>query len=622
MPVTTRTTLSRLDWSQFALRWVLVLGVFVLALLMPALEPTGGDALRDRLLIAAGLGLLLALGGLGLVLGASDNVTPGLVSLVIDCCYALFLFWASDGMPALLVGAGALPVVFGALRVGGWYGLVAAGAQALSAILLYGLVIAPEASLGPVVLGAGALGLLGVFVSVPIKAAQLGWDGQRLLLKAREAESAQLRHAREHARAIYEMASTLSATLNYQAVLDAALDVGVLGLREMGPNARLVSAVLLFDNNTGQLKIANSRRLTHADTAKQVPGRRGVLGLALRQAEPVFANDATRDPELKYFVAFQDARSILCVPLRAGFDNYGVAVFGSTMPDAFSEAHVELLTAIASQATIALQNAMLYQDLVEEKERIIDVEEDARKQLSRDLHDGPTQQVAAIAMRVNYIRRLLEREPEQVPLELQKVEDLARQTTKEIRHMLFTLRPLVLETQGLVPALEELAKKLDETHGQKVIIQVQEGIERYIDSNDQNVVFNIVDESVNNARKHAEAGHIWVRLGRQEDYLLLEVQDDGVGFDTGEVDANYDRRGSLGMINLRERAELLGGTLRIDSAEGRGTKITVIAPIREGVLKEMEEEARETRSRPPDGKGSLTREGSKAKRPTAPKPPA
>ena len=159
-----------------------------------------------------------------------------------------------------------------------------------------------------------------------------------------------------------------------------------------------------------------------------------------------------------------------------------------------------------------------------------------------------------------------------------------------------------------------------------------DSLQRCIDSNDQNVIFNIVDESVNNARKHAEAGHIWVRLGRQEDYLLLEVQDDGVGFDTGEVDANYDRRGSLGMINLRERSELLDGTLRIDSAEGKGTKITVIAPIREGVLKELAEEAqRETRSRPPEGKGTLSREASKArrpdndsklKRPTAPKPPA
>jgi signal transduction histidine kinase len=76
------------------------------------------------------------------------------------------------------------------------------------------------------------------------------------------------------------------------------------------------------------------------------------------------------------------------------------------------------------------------------------VEEDARKKLARDLHDGPTQTISAIAMRMSYVYRLLERDPEQVPAELKKVEELARNTTKEIRNLLFGLRPLVLESQG------------------------------------------------------------------------------------------------------------------------------------------------------------------------------
>jgi len=98
------------------------------------------------------------------------------------------------------------------------------------------------------------------------------------------------------------------------------------------------------------------------------------------------------------------------------------------------------------------------------------------------------------------------------------------------------------------------------------------------------VLFNIVEEAVNNARKHAEAEHIWVRLTRQDQYLILEIQDDGVGFDIGEVDANYDQRGSLGMLSLRERAELLDGTLRIESAEGKGTRVTLIVEIEPEML--------------------------------------
>ncbi|NPV67238.1 MAG: GAF domain-containing sensor histidine kinase [Anaerolineae bacterium] len=596
----TRNTLSRLDRSLSILRWLLVAGVVILALGMPALDPQHGEVLRGRLLFAAVLGALLALANAGLLLWTtSDSPIPGTVSVALDTAYTLLLFWASHGLTPVLLGAGTLPIVVGALRVGSRHSAVAAITLAVAAPLLYGFAIAPYGGeITPVMLASGALLLIAAYIGLPVSTASLGWIGHQAALKAQKEEASRLRAAREQVRAIYEMASTLSATLNYQAVLDAALDVGVVGLREIGSNARVVSAVLLYDANTGQLKVANARRLTHADMKKQVPGRQGALGLALRKAEPVFTSDARRDPELRYFVAFQDARSILCVPLRAGFDNYGVLVFGCNLPNAFSEDHVELLSAIASQATIALQNATLYQNLLEEKERIIEVEEDARKQLSRDLHDGPTQAVAAIAMRVNYIRRLLERDPDQVPAELQKVEELARKTSKELRHMLFTLRPLILETQGLLPALKELATKMRETHDQNVILEIQENVDRYISARDQTVIFNIVEEAVNNARKHAEAEHIWVRLARQDRYLVLEVQDDGVGFDVGAVDANYDQRGSLGMLSLRERAELLDGTLRIESAEGQGTRIILIVEIEPEVLAAEANEAEKSNTAP------------------------
>ncbi|MBN1965971.1 MAG: GAF domain-containing protein, partial [Anaerolineae bacterium] len=433
--MTSHQTLSRLSWALFAMRWLLVGGVALLAVLLPVLEPTTGEAVQEPLLLAALIGVPIALSGLLTTSAARGRTGPGLAGLLLDIGYALVVFWASGGQPVVLVAVGTLPALIGALRLGGRYGLAAAVLLAVAAPLFFVSVIAPvpaDPLLAPlpdplpgILLAAGALVMIGVFVSVPTLVASLGWSGQQTLMHERDVESTRLRTAREQARAIYEMASTLSATLNYQQVLDAALDLGVLGLREMGPNVRLVSTVLLFDKDSGYLKVANARRLTRADVEKRVPGKRGVLGLALKGAEPVFANDAHRDPELKYFVAFQDARSILAVPLRAGFDSFGVLLFGSTMPDAFSDEHVDQLSAIASQATIALQNAMLYENLLEEKERIIEVEEDARRQLSRDLHDGPTQSVAAIAMRVNYIRRLLEREPGQVPVELQKVEELA-----------------------------------------------------------------------------------------------------------------------------------------------------------------------------------------------------
>lgn len=405
-------------------------------------------------------------------------------------------------------------------------------------------------------------------------------NGSPLILDERTVEANRLRAARERARTMYQLVSTLGATLDYQKVLNALLDVGVHGLRTVkAPNANneVISAALLYTGKS--LRVAMARGFTRQDEKVIFPGERGVLGLAVRQSQPVFAADAHHDPELQYVSALSSVQSIMAIPLRRQFRTFGVLLFASEMPDAFSDDEIELLNAIGTQATIALQNAQLYQDMRQDKERVVEVEEEARKKLARDLHDGPTQSVSAIAMRVNFIRTLLERRPAEVPDELYHVEELARKTTKEIRHMLFTLRPLVLETQGLTPALQQLAEKMKETHDQEVIVEAEPGIDALIAPSAQGVLFYIVEEAVNNARKHAQAAHIYVRLYRKDDNAVIEVQDDGVGFDVAAVNAGYDKRGSLGMINMRERAELAEGTLELQSAKGQGTRIAVYVPV-------------------------------------------
>jgi signal transduction histidine kinase len=241
---------------------------------------------------------------------------------------------------------------------------------------------------------------------------------------------------------------------------------------------------------------------------------------------------------------------------------------------------------------IAIQNARLYQDVANERDRIIEVQEEARKKLARDLHDGPTQLVSAIAMRINMVQRMMvgqsptmmAKDPKAAVEELGRIEELARRTTKEIRHMLFTLRPLVLESQGLVAALQAMAGKMKETYSQTVLVNIDEGLLGQLEMGRQGVIFYIVEEAVNNARKHARAAHIWVNLRLLEEGLaLLEIQDDGVGFDVEAVNRTYDNRGSLGMVNLRECTELVNGLLHIQSAPGKGTRVQVFIPMTEEV---------------------------------------
>jgi signal transduction histidine kinase len=422
--------------------------------------------------------------------------------------------------------------------------------------------------------GSGPLGA-GLLVAVALVLGALYFSRGRAQAEP-GADLAQAATAR--ARVVLDMAQTIGSSLDYQTVVDAAMDIGTLGLRDVAQKARLVSLAFIVEGD--HLRLVSTRRLPAFDQNNYTsPARAGALARALQQAEAIYLARGADDPELSFYAGLQDAQSILVVPLRANFRNYGVLVFGTPEPNAFNHDHAEMLSTLGSQATLAMQNAVLYQKLRAEKEKIVEIEEDARKKLARDLHDGPTQTVSLMAMRVNYIRVSLNKPNVNVQAELEKVEELAHRTAKDIRHMLFTLRPLLLENQGLVAALGELRKKMHESYEQNVVLQVAPGAEELIDAKQQGSLFYIVEEAVNNARKHAQAPNIYVRVGRRDNNIVFEVQDDGVGFDVSRLDDRYEERGSLGMVNMRERAELIEGVVRVESARGKGTRVTVSVPI-------------------------------------------
>jgi signal transduction histidine kinase len=543
--------------------------------------------------LAAGLAGKLSL-GLAVVV-----IVWGVSSLVIG------LLWASGWRPGwvftavavldlvfavagIILSGGAGSPLWGSLLVAAVTGGLASGRSRSLTFAGAGAGVAAAAVLLSTRLGASLLMHLGTYLAALMMAAawlgglanRIRRLGQSTTPKAKRREEPLKSTESERIRAVFHLASELNATLNYEKVLEMALDLGESAIADSGPEGeRLVSALLLFDGEN--LRIASARRLTHSDMRVVLPGEEGLIAEALKSGDPSVCQDPARDPELQRIVAFHNCAIVLVVPLVAGLKAHGALIFGHHRPGYFDRDRMEMLEAIGHQSMVALQNARLYRDLEQEKERITEIQEEARKKLARDLHDGPTQSIAAIAMRVNFARRLMERDSRAASDELFKVEDLARRTTKEIRHMLFTLRPLILESQGLVAALSQLAEKLRETHGQNVTIEAQPGAADDLEIGKQGVIFYIAEEAVNNARKHAEAQHVWVRLLSREGLFVLEVQDDGVGFNVGAVDSTYAQRGSLGMVNMRERTELVNGLFHIESAEGVGTRIVVVVPMTE-----------------------------------------
>ena len=564
------------DWLAASLRWMVLVGLII--------------ALAAR-------GQLGAVPVLPLALIFAWNVVMSLLAVfsirardyhrhvvfVIDLLLATLFFWMQDEVTNATAWVGLMPILTGAVYFEVWGALAAAALFAAWQSL-----ISPDLfSGGTAVFAFSRVGLTLLLGLVGGFAGRFVMSRLRVSRQTRlDVEERRRRAESERLRAIYELTSTMTATLSYRRVLDSALDLGYAALNpnpdpdEPDSDERLVSAVLLFKDN--ELRIGSARRFTNADLRVNLNGNEGILKRILDGGEALLTPDIGYDPELGRIIALRSCTSAYCFPLRSGFNVYGAMLFAHPDPNYFTKERCGLLDIIGRQAVIAVQNARLYQDLVEEKERMVEVQEEARKKLARDLHDGPTQSVAAMAMRINLARRMMNKDVKEATKELVKIEELAHRTTKEIRHMLFTLRPLILESQGLSAALHAMAEKMRETFSQNVIINVDESILDDMEMGKQGVIFYIIEEATNNARKHANAPHIWVRLRAFETGIaLLEIEDDGLGFDVAAVNKSYDKRGSLGMINLRERTELVNGLLNVDSAPGKGTRVQVYIPLTE-----------------------------------------
>ena len=375
-------------------------------------------------------------------------------------------------------------------------------------------------------------------------------------------------------RSMLDLAVDMNAAAAAEDFPDRVIDLTLGGL--VTGRVEEVRVALLLPVEGG-FSLAAGRNATPEGLVMRTPN--GLIGEAVDSGQIRHSDVVSKDQALEQLGLAQGSHEAACVPLMMNGQVEGALVLAHSTKGFFNSDRLKQLDAIGTQASIALHNARIIRELEAERDRITETEEEARRKLARNLHDGPTQTIAAIAMRLNFAGRLLERDREAAREEIKTLEDIARQTTKEIRHMLFTLRPLVLESKGLVSALYQLASKMYETHGQEVHVEADLDLSDNLDMSSQAVVFFIAEEAINNAHKHAEAANIWVELQRTEaESILLEVRDDGVGFNVGAVDANYEQRGSLGMVNMRERSELVNGVLRIKSAEGEGTRIILEVP--------------------------------------------
>lgn len=205
--------------------------------------------------------------------------------------------------------------------------------------------------------------------------------------------------------------------------------------------------------------------------------------------------------------------------------------------------------------------------------KIIEAQEEERRKISREIHDGPAQMLANILLRSELIDLAFrEGSVENALKEIQSVRETIRMSLYEVRRIIFDLRPMVLDDLGLIPTLKKYVSTISEYHDIKIeFIPVSK--EKRLHPKFEVAFFRLVQESVQNAIKHAKATLITVKLELGKSRLSLIVKDNGQGFDPDEF-----KDKSFGLIGMRERVEMLDGKMKIESDMGRGTSIFITVP--------------------------------------------
>lgn len=306
---------------------------------------------------------------------------------------------------------------------------------------------------------------------------------------------------------------------------------------------------------------------------------KGVVGWVAKTGQPLLLNQGSQlEPGLS---------SVLCLPLIATGKVLGVLWCSKTVPrEPFTYADLEFLSLLCGQAATALGNAGLFEALRKEQRRAnhllrqnILAQEQERRRISLEIHDGVAPWLAAASYRLQALDRLLETgQCSPARAELVEVGKFLKSSLKELRRVITALLPPALEVMGLVASLRQLLEDTSKETGISGSFSL-EGEAKPLPHLTEISVYRIIQEALSNVMKHSKAERVSLCLRFLSRELEVEICDDGRGFNLERALESARARKSLGLRSMRERAESLGGSWRVDTAEGAGTAITLSLPL-------------------------------------------
>jgi len=394
---------------------------------------------------------------------------------------------------------------------------------------------------------------------------------------------AQLYETEQKSRRRAQTLSSFSMAITQSLEVDAVLGVLLDYLHQLVPYDRAAAMLIEWDSRFAV-------RVTRGDgdmwksgpdlpfvlEAKSVPALRGLMS----ERKGAIIQDMRAEPAFAGWPFAEGTRSWMAIPLLASDRIIGMYALARNTPGFYSEEHLELAGTLASQASAAIQSAWLFEKVADGRARLqalsrqlVRAHEDERRAVSRELHDEAGQSLAALKVGLYLLEGKLG-DSGAASAAISELREQVNDVMLGLHRLATNLRPASLDHVGLPAALRQMVDALNEREGNRIAF-TEDTLEggRFSEFT-ETALYRIAQEALGNAVRHSMATRVSVVLKRAEGKITLRVEDDGAGFDP----VLAQECGRLGLMGMRERAEMLGGSLRVQSVEGSGTTILAEVP--------------------------------------------
>jgi signal transduction histidine kinase len=394
-----------------------------------------------------------------------------------------------------------------------------------------------------------------------------------------------------HLRALSRVSAALCGLSDLQAILRVGLD----SVYDLFRGA--VGGILLVEEGTQTLRYRIAYGLPgHIIRDTVLAVGEGIAGRVVDSGRAIMLQDISVEPDAAdeslatAELPLEGLRALVSIPLRSRHRIFGAINVASREPRSFGSDDIYVLHSIGEQMGFAIERAEVLEQLTAGREtyqrmarHYLVAQDEERRRIARELHDETSQSLSALALNVRALVEMAEMSgpTEELIERMKKVENMAQLTAQELSRIINDLRPGLLDSAGLLPAIRRFAEDKLQPQGISIVVEARGTVPRLAPEVEA-TIFRFTQGAVSNIARHAEAKNVEIFVDAEGDRFVLRISDDGRGFDVSTITGIDETTGrGRGVLAMKERMRLIGGSCEVESTPGQGTTVVAEIPIEE-----------------------------------------